>query len=674
MDLPLYTTVSRTELSDLGSVNYHLFDHAITLDQVMRQAGNDSAQQLFRNILMRLRNGELRVEDWKHLIQQTPVEVDDDTSGFDEALRLFPTTSAVSEYNVTKLHSNDQPVAVIKAVHSGAGAIKASADDAGGLEPVVCLAHGARVMLTTNLWVQVGLVNGAMGTVVAICYDDAGESPPRLPVAVTVRFDSFSGPTLSDGSVPITPLRRTWLSTDKTCSRLQLPLKLAWAVTIHKCQGMTLNKAVIDLGKKEFSAGLTFVACSRVRQLKDLLFVTPFPFQRVANLASSYRHSERLHEEKRLQTLCNKQLSGEVISSTSPVHVIDMCESTNLAAEAETTSIEPKIPMCEAQVDRVSCITQSALSHSLNVAAQKESEVPNVPCVQAKTDGTDNVMDMCESTNLAAEAETTSIEPKIPMCEAQVDRVSCISQSALSHSLNVAAQKVSEVPNVPCVQAKTDGTDSELAITGVYTDNSLFKYNPVDVEWQLRVCRHLGLGFCGPNRITPGSPNAPLANPVGFKNIRGDGNCMFRSLSFIITGSEDQHMHVRRAIIRHMRDIGNVLWESQISPLLNNLRSIGVVSVGNNQSPNADHMAGINQYIAATRMDHDKTWGSEVEIMVLAHLLDTAVYSYDTARGWNRYTPANVYGQFDVSTRVNSQMAMYVRYNINHYDVVTSVE
>ena len=340
-----------------------------------------------------------------------------------------------------------------------------------------------------------------------------------------------------------------------------------------------------------------------------------------------------------------------------------MCESTNLAAEAETTSIEPKIPMCEAQVDRVSCISQSALSHSLNVAAQKVSEVPNVPCVQAKMDGTDNVMDMCESTNLAAEAETTSIEPKIPVCEAQVDRVSCISQSALSHSLNDAAQKVSEVPNGPCVQAKTDGTDSELAITGVYTDNSHFKYNPVDVEWQLRVCRLLGLGFCGPNRITPGSPNAPLANPVGFKNIRGDGNCMFRSLSFIITGSEDQHKH-----------IGNVLWESQISPLLNNLRSIGEVSVGNNQSPNADHMAGINQYIAATRMDHDKTWGSEVEIMVLAHLLDTAVYSYDTARGWNRYTPANVYGHFDVSTRVNSQMAMYVRYNINHYDVVTSVE
>ena len=105
MDLPFYTTVSRSELSDLGSVNYHQFDHAIILDQVMRQGGNNDTQQQFRDILMRLRNGELSVEDWNHLMKQTLAETEDPSS-FDDALRLFPSIAAVSEYNDAKLHAN----------------------------------------------------------------------------------------------------------------------------------------------------------------------------------------------------------------------------------------------------------------------------------------------------------------------------------------------------------------------------------------------------------------------------------------------------------------------------------------------------------------------------------------------------------------------------------------
>ena len=117
-------------------------------------------------------------------------------------------------------------------------------------------------MLTANLWVDMGLVNGAMGTVVTICYR-LNEAPPNPPIAVTIRFDAYRGPTLSDGTVPITPLRRTWFTPGGSCSHLQLPLKLAWTVTIHKAQGLTLDKVVIDIDK-EFSAGLTFVACSFV--------------------------------------------------------------------------------------------------------------------------------------------------------------------------------------------------------------------------------------------------------------------------------------------------------------------------------------------------------------------------------------------------------------------------
>ena len=184
----------------------------------------------------------------------TPAHVGD-ISVFEDALHLFPTKDAVVEYNIDQLHNNNQPITAIKALHNGHNASKGSSDDAGGLEPVIHLSVGARVMLITNLWVEVGLVNGAVGTVISIVYETGG--PPDLPLAVLVKFDNYTGPTFSNQTVPIVPVRRTWLSSASSCSRLQIPLKLAWAVTIHKAQGLTLSKVVIDIGKKEFSSGLT---------------------------------------------------------------------------------------------------------------------------------------------------------------------------------------------------------------------------------------------------------------------------------------------------------------------------------------------------------------------------------------------------------------------------------
>ena len=115
---------------------------------------------------------------------------------------------SISFQQLKLLLSVKQPIATIKAVHTGANAAKAPGDDAGGLEAVICLAKSARVMLSSNLWVDMGLVNGAMG---AICYHSAYSS----------------GPTFHDGTVPITPIHRSWSSSGVQCSRLQLPLKLA---------------------------------------------------------------------------------------------------------------------------------------------------------------------------------------------------------------------------------------------------------------------------------------------------------------------------------------------------------------------------------------------------------------------------------------------------------------
>lgn len=56
---------------------------------------------------------------------------------------------------------------------------------------------------------------------------------------------------------------------------------MAWGITIHKSQGLTLERAVIELGPTDFSAGLTFVAISRVKSLKGLAFCSRFDLARL---------------------------------------------------------------------------------------------------------------------------------------------------------------------------------------------------------------------------------------------------------------------------------------------------------------------------------------------------------------------------------------------------------
>ena len=64
MDLPLYTLVSRSSLSDLGRTAYQQFDKVVVLDQVMRQSGHSQEQVLFCNIHMHLRDALLTTNDW----------------------------------------------------------------------------------------------------------------------------------------------------------------------------------------------------------------------------------------------------------------------------------------------------------------------------------------------------------------------------------------------------------------------------------------------------------------------------------------------------------------------------------------------------------------------------------------------------------------------------------
>ena len=91
---------------------------------------------------------------------------------------------------------------------------------------------------------KVGLCNGATGIVESILYAE-GHKPPALPIAVMVNFNEYTGPPFIPSKpkcIPIPPVTFEWQNGSYRLSRQQLPLRLSYAITIHKSQGQTLSK------------------------------------------------------------------------------------------------------------------------------------------------------------------------------------------------------------------------------------------------------------------------------------------------------------------------------------------------------------------------------------------------------------------------------------------------
>ncbi|XP_065837259.1 ATP-dependent DNA helicase pif1-like [Oscarella lobularis] len=313
-DSPLYrSAATEGSATNQGRQLYMTFDVVVQLTKIIRQSGNDELQIKFRDALQRLRDGCPSYEDWNDLYMSRNFarhdQLGDVKTSFRDAVRLFACRENVAEFNFNCLKNSNKPVAVINADHNCTEAKNDNEEDAGGLYARVRLCEGARVMLTSNLWTEMGLINGSMGYVVAILYQP-GAKPPALPTAVVVQMDKYDGPTWGgERCVPICPIERTWPSSTgnrkSSCKRRQLPIQLAWAVTVHKSQGLTLDRAVIDIGKREFAPGITYVGFSRVRHINHCL-IQGFDYARISNLSKSKSYKQRLNEDKRLDGLARR--------------------------------------------------------------------------------------------------------------------------------------------------------------------------------------------------------------------------------------------------------------------------------------------------------------------------------------------------------------------------------
>ncbi|KAF6214546.1 hypothetical protein GE061_009289 [Apolygus lucorum] len=185
--------------------------------------------------------------------------------------------------------------------------IPVDVNNCGGLLHTISISEGSRVMLRRNISISNGLVNGAMGIVAKFRWPalrrDQIENG-ELPDAVLIRMDDDTiGNNIKDpeGLVAIQPVTATFQANKGygDVERRMIPLILSWAVTVHKLQGTTLERAVIDLGNKLFAKGQAYVALSRVRTLNGIAISDLSPHK----LLTAPHDSKSLAEMERLRDL-----------------------------------------------------------------------------------------------------------------------------------------------------------------------------------------------------------------------------------------------------------------------------------------------------------------------------------------------------------------------------------
>lgn len=202
----------------------------------------------FLKILTAIRQGKVTEDHRKRLIKQSTTD--------DFVTRLFTHNADVDTINTTELaHINEQEI-LYKMTQNGneylCDYLKKNCMSPENLR----LKIGAVVMFTKNLFEdgEAIYVNGTLGKVVG--YSDMSDSP-----IVETKDGKRIIAKSADWSIEENGLKKATIT--------QIPLRLAWAITVHKSQGMSLDSAAIDLSKA-FEYGQGYVAISRVRSLDGL--------------------------------------------------------------------------------------------------------------------------------------------------------------------------------------------------------------------------------------------------------------------------------------------------------------------------------------------------------------------------------------------------------------------
>jgi len=246
----------------------------ISFEKVFRQQ-----DETFINILNAVRNNDLVPELAGQLHQRyQPNFQPEENEGYITLTTHNNKANAINEMFLQKLAT---PLQYFPATINGDFSNKAYP-----AEENLALKVGAQVMFLKNDMNQhKRFFNGKIGKVVDLEYDVIkvlcpGESSP-IPVTRYTWENIRYVPNLLNGQV----------DEEEIGSFVQFPLRLAWAITIHKSQGLTFEKAIID-AEDAFASGQAYVALSRCRTLEGMVLKTPVRVEKLTTNQSVDQYTQ----------------------------------------------------------------------------------------------------------------------------------------------------------------------------------------------------------------------------------------------------------------------------------------------------------------------------------------------------------------------------------------------
>ena len=271
------------------------------LEENYRQKNDELSE-----ILNALRADDLRRKHAQSLLDRIDVELSFESDDFSKNLTELHTTNIdvdkINEQKLTELEGEEFHFAQTT---TGAKNYVETLQKSVLAPELLRLKKGALVMAVKNAQNR-QYVNGSIGEVIDF---------ERLTDYPIVQF--------RNGKI-ITMVPDTWEMRDgekKRASIMQIPLRLAYAITVHKSQGMTLDAARIDL-RKAFSEGMGYVALSRVRSLDRLYLLginrTALMVSEEAQKIDFILKNESLKAEKSfsyLKEVAKKREAGEIIEA-----------------------------------------------------------------------------------------------------------------------------------------------------------------------------------------------------------------------------------------------------------------------------------------------------------------------------------------------------------------------